>query len=99
MLNLSLLQKVNFDNTMIMYNSDSDSGSDDDQTTENTAYVLHVNDALLFSTMYKICTQNTPRRRARRLIREMVRMYPLALVSRNTKGNTPLHELPKQREW
>jgi len=103
MLNASLLRGVRFDNTRMEFNrtrdSDDDDDSDDDQTTGHTACVLHVHDALLFPTMYKICTQNTPCHRARRLICDMVRMFPLALVSRNNTGNTPLHELLKQPEW
>ena len=108
MLNRVLLRGVNFDNTRTPYQRaievedsdyDSDVDREDDQADGRAQYLIHAHDALIFPTMYKLCTQHIAAGQAGRVIREMIRMYPLSLVSQNTKGNTPLHELLKKPEW
>jgi len=90
------LLKGNLDNTANM--SDNVSNDSESGNSGNTMD-HHYGDALLFGAMNNICQQQTERLLAHRLIQELVNRYPMALVSQNRRGNTPLHELLKQVEW
>jgi len=95
MMSLLLLKgtrnRSNTDGTLIM----ADIGDD----LPAIAPVVPIDDALIFSATDRIVRQGTEHTRCFRVLSEIIARYPLALVSQNRKGCTPLHEYIKRRTW